>query len=46
LKAIRNDENFAVRFPVLKGHLPFWGALAPQKELLPAKKAGKQPLRL
>jgi hypothetical protein len=32
LKAIKNGENFAVRLPVLKGHLPFWGALAPQKD--------------
>jgi hypothetical protein len=31
LKAIRNGKNFAVRLPVLKGHLPFRGALAPHR---------------
>jgi hypothetical protein len=32
LKAIKNGGNFALRLSVLKGHLPFWGALAPQKD--------------
>jgi hypothetical protein len=33
-----NNKNFSVRLPVLKGHLPFWGALAPQKNCYPQKR--------